>query len=238
MLPSEILKMSWPADRDTTPKTTNFDYQDFVAAPAAASVSDYRERHVVYSQGDAADALFCIVSGSVKITVISEHGKEGVISLLGSGDFFGEDCLTDSTLRPSTATTASTSKIARFGKDAIERAICHDSTFCHAFIKYLLVRNERLKVDLTDHLFNSSEKRLARILLTLANVGSGEQSSVIAIPVTQETLAAMVGTTRSRINQFMTKFRRLGHIEYNGQITVRNSLHNIILEEQAQSHER
>lgn len=230
--------MPWPAEGDTRPKPTSFGYEDFVATSAGAVVADYPERHVLYTQGDTADALFCIVSGSVKITIVSEHGKEGVISLLGSGDFFGEDCLADSAVRSSTATTASASKIARFSKEAIERAICHDATFCRAFIKYLLVRNERLKADLADHLFNSSEKRLARILLTLANIDSSEQSSVIPISVTQEMLAAMVGTTRSRINQFMTKFRRLGYIEYNGQITVRNSLLNIILAEQPPIHER
>ncbi len=224
--------MVWPPHNGATRSDAHFDYEAFTATKGSASVLDYPDRHIVYAQGEAADAVFCIISGSVKITVVSEHGKEGVIALLGPSDFFGEDCLDDRLWRPSTAITAGACKIARFSKDVISRAISHDAAFSNIFIKHLLGRNEHLKVDLADHLFNSSEKRLARILLTLANVGTGERSSVIAIPVTQETLAAMVGTTRSRINQFMIKFRKLGYIEYDGRIKVHNSLLNIILDHQ------
>ena len=229
----DFARMALPPDGGARHGNARFAYLDFVANNVDATLSNYLDRHVIYTQGDPADAVFYIASGSVKITVVSEHGKEGVISFLGPGDFFGEEPL-DHPLRASTATTTSASGIVRLGKDTILRALAADAAFSRIFVKFLLDRNERLQADLVDHLFNSSEKRLARILLTLANGEAGEHSNVINIPVTQETLASMVGTTRSRINQFMTKFRKLGYIEYDSRITVHNSLLNIILESEAE----
>jgi len=215
-----------------------FDYLAFVANNPGAALADYPDRHVIFAQGDPTDAVFYIVAGSVKITVVSEHGKEGVIAILRPGDFFGEASLDGHATRAASAITTSASEIARFSKDTVTSAIARDAAFADTFFRFLLDRNERLQADLVDHLFNSSEKRLARILLTLANVGPHEQSGAVALPVTQETLANMVGTTRSRVSQFMSKFRRLGYIEYDEKIRVHNSLINIILHEQSESEDQ
>ena len=209
----------------------SFDYRAFMANYRGVTIAKYRDGENIYAQGDPAEAVFYIVSGSVKISVLSDQGKEGVIAMLGPGDFFGEGCLDGRTHRTSTITTTSACEIARFGRDAIRRALAEDATFSQMFFRWILHRNEKLKTDLLDQLFYSSEKRLARILLTLANTGPGDTSRVISIPVTQETLAQMVGTTRARINQFMTKFRKLGYVEYDGSIRVHDALLNVILEE-------
>jgi CRP/FNR family cyclic AMP-dependent transcriptional regulator len=215
----------------TEVKHQHFDYQAFVAKHGGA-VSNYADRQVVYLQGDPADALFYIVSGTVKVTIFSEYGKEAVIALLGVNDFFGEGCLDGQLLRNSTIAATSHCEIARFDRTTINRALSEDTAFASLFMHFILERNQKLQADLIDQLFNSSEKRLARILLTLANSGLGTQSNVITMAINQEMLATMVGTTRSRINQFMNKFRKLGYIEYNGHIKVNNSLLNLILHEQ------
>jgi CRP-like cAMP-binding protein len=158
-----------------------------------------------------------------------------VITILGPGDFFGEGCMDGGLLRGSTITTTSACEIARFDRATISRAIAADPVFAELFITFILHRNQKLQADLIDQLFNSSEKRLARILLTLANTGLSAQSNVIGVPINQEMLANMVGTTRSRINQFMNKFRKLGYIEYTGKIKVNNSLLNLILHDQPQA---
>jgi CRP-like cAMP-binding protein len=209
-----------------------FDYRTFIARHAAGAVSKYGDRQVVYAQGGPSDALFYIASGSVKVTILSEFGKEAVIAILGPGDFFGEGCVDGQLLRSSTITTTGASEIARFDRSIISGALKDDPAFAELFVHFILDRNQKLQADLVDQLFNSSEKRLARILLTLANSGLGLQSNIISIPVNQEMLANMVGTTRSRINQFMNKFRKMGFIEYNGHIKVNNSLLNVILHEQ------
>jgi CRP/FNR family transcriptional regulator, cyclic AMP receptor protein len=206
-----------------------FEYEAFVAKHAGATLVKYADRETVYVQGDPTDAFFYIVSGTVRISVVSEHGKEGVVAMLQPGDFFGEGCLSTRRTRATTVTAASACEVVRLGKAAAVRALREDPAFSALLMEFLLDRNEKLKDDLLDQLFNSSERRLARILLTLANTGISEQSALITIPITQQTLASMVGTTRSRINQFMTKFRKLGYINYNGQIRVHNSLLNIIL---------
>lgn len=211
-----------------------FDYRAFIAKHGGA-VSIYAERQVIYAQGDPADALYYIVEGSVKITIFSEYGKEAVIGLLGGADFFGEGCLDGQLHQNATIMTTSGAEIARFQRPIVVRALTEDPAFAQLFMHFILERNQKLQADLIDQLFNSSEKRLARILLTLANTGLGTQSNVITMAINQEMLATMVGTTRSRINQFMNKFRKLGYIKYNGKIEVNNSLLNLILHDDPQS---
>jgi CRP/FNR family transcriptional regulator, cyclic AMP receptor protein len=206
-----------------------FDYRAFIAKNPGAMIADYSENQIVYAQGDPADSLYYGVTGAVKVSVISEHGREGIVALLGPGSFFGESCLDGHALRTSTVTATTICRIARFRADMIARAIADDPAFTRIFLKFLLGRTAKLKSDLLDQLFNSSEKRLARILLTLSNAGIESQSNSIPFPVNQEVLANMVGTTRSRINQFMNKFRKLGYVEYNDRIKVHNSLVNVIL---------
>ena len=212
-----------------------FNSRTFITKYDGGGTSKYGDRQVVYAQGDPVDSLYYIISGTVKVTYNSEYGKEAVIAILGPGDFFGEGCLNTHLLRNSSIVTTSECEIARLHRAAVVRALGEDPTFARLFMHFILERNKKLQEDLVDQLFNSSEKRLARILLTLANSGLGAQANFITIPINQETLANMVGTTRSRINQFMNKFRKLGYIEYNGQIKVHNSLLNLILHEQAQS---
>jgi CRP/FNR family cyclic AMP-dependent transcriptional regulator len=211
----------------------NFDYRGFIASHDGAIVSSYENGQSIYAQGDPANALFYIISGTATVTIISEHGKEAVIAILGPGDFFGEGCLDGNLLRNSTITCTTAAEIVRFTRTTIVEALKSDPDFAAVFLGFVLHRNQKLQADLVDQLFNSSEKRLARILLTLANPGLDPQSNLISLPITQETLANMVGTTRSRVNQFMTKFRKLGYIDYNGHIRVRNSLLNIILTDNA-----
>jgi CRP-like cAMP-binding protein len=220
------------ADEEINIRNDRFDHEAFIAEHGGVIVTKYHDRQIVYTQGDPAEGLFYIISGGVKLSVVSEQGKEGIIAMLGKGDFFGEGCLDGHLLRNSTITTTSACEIARFKRSTIDRALMEDVTFSNYFLNFILHRNQKLQADLIDQLFNSSEKRLARILLTLANTKLGNAVNVITIPMTQETLASMVGTTRARINQFMNKFKKLGYIEYNGQIKVHNSLFNIILIDQ------
>jgi CRP-like cAMP-binding protein len=205
-----------------------FDCRAFIAR-YGGSISAYADKQAVYLQGDPADALFYIANGAVKITIHSEHGKEAVIGIRAAGDFFGEGCVDGRTLRGSTVAATGACEVARFERAAVVLALAEDSAFANLFMHFILNRNRELRADLINHLFNSSEKRLARILLTLASTGLGEQTKVIAMAVNQEMLASMVGTTRSRINQFMNKFRKLGYIDYNGRITVHRSLLNLVL---------
>jgi CRP-like cAMP-binding protein len=212
-------------------KNENFDYRAFMAKYAGVTISNFQANDVIYAQGDPADAFFYIVNGAVKLAILSDQGKEGIIALLGPGDFFGEGALNGRPDRTSTVIATNASEIVRLSLDAIKRALAEDPQFAKRFFKFILRCNEKLKADLIDQLFNSSERRLARILLTLANPRPDEQSSVIPLPVTQEMLAQMVGTTRARINRFMRKFRELGYIEYDGAIRVRDSLQNVILQD-------
>jgi CRP/FNR family cyclic AMP-dependent transcriptional regulator len=216
-------------------KNEPFDYRAFIAKHGGGVVSKYADKQTIYAQGDTADALFYIVSGAVKVTISSEYGKEAVIGILGPGDFFGEGCLDGQLLRNSTIATTAASEIVRLDRPIVMAALKDDPAFAQSFMHFILDRNQRLQADLIDQLFNSSEKRLARILLTLANTGLGTQSNTITMAINQEMLATMVGTTRSRINQFMNKFRKLGYINYNGHIEVNNSLLNLILHDQQQS---
>jgi len=214
-----------------------FDYRTFIAKYDGGAISKFSDGQIIFAQGDSIEALYYIVSGTVKVTVNSEFGKEAVIAILEAGDFFGEGCVDGHLLQGSTVTTTSACEIMRIERATVSRALSNDPTFANLFLSYVLGRNEKLKEDLVDQLFNSSEKRLARILLTLANSGLSAKSNFITIPINQEMLAHMVGTTRSRINQFMNKFRKMGYIDYNGSIKVNNSLLNLILHDQPQSRE-
>ncbi len=198
------------------------------------AMSDYRKDQIVFRQGDPSDAVFYIQSGKVKKTVVSEQGKEAVVALLGTGDFFGEGCLTGQLLRLSTASAMTECVIARIAKADITRVIHEEPAFAELFIAHLLARNSRVEADLVDQLFNSSEKRLARILLLLANFGKESRPEPIIAKISQETLAEMIGTTRSRVSFFMNKFRELGLIDYNGHIEVHSSLLNVVLHDQPQ----
>jgi CRP/FNR family cyclic AMP-dependent transcriptional regulator len=198
------------------------------------AISEYRKDQIVFRQGDPSDAVFYIQSGKVKKTVISEQGKEAVVALLEAGGFFGEGCLAGEALRLSTVSALTKSVIARISKVDITRVIHEEPAFAELFISHLLARNSRVEEDLVDQLFNSSEKRLARTLLLLANFGKEGRPEPIIAKVSQETLAEMIGTTRSRVSFFMNKFRKLGLIDYNGNIEIHSSLLNVVLHDQPQ----
>ena len=193
------------------------------------SVASYQRKQGVFAQGDVADAVFYLQSGRVKLTVVSKQGKEAIVALLGPEEFFGEGCLAGQPLRMSTATAIEDTTVVRLDKKAMVRLLHTNAKFSEMFTTYLLSRNIRFEEDLVDQLFNSSEKRLARILLLLAHFGKeGKQEPVIP-KISQETLAGMIGTTRSRVSHFMNKFRKLGFIDYNGGMSVHSSLLNIVL---------
>jgi len=210
-----------------------FDPKEFLSkVNGGRRVHDYRKDQIVFSQGEPSDSVFYIQSGKVKQTVVSEQGKEAVVALLGTGDFFGEGCLTGQPLRLSTASAMAESVIVRIAKVDITSVIHKESAFAELFIAHLLARNSRVEEDLVDQLFNSSEKRLARVLLLLANFGKEGRPEPIIAKISQETLAEMIGTTRSRVSFFMNKFRELGLIDYNGHIEVHSSLLNVVLHDQ------
>jgi CRP/FNR family cyclic AMP-dependent transcriptional regulator len=191
--------------------------------------SDYTKDQKVFSQGDLAEAIFYVQKGRVKLTVVSRGGKEAVIAILGPGAFFGEGCMAGQSLRMATAAAMSECSIMRLEKAGVLRALHQDPAFSELFLHHLLTRNIRIEEDLVDQLFNSSEKRLARVLLLLANFGKEGKPELVIPRISQETLAEIVGTTRSRINYFMNKFRKLGFIEYNGKLEVHSSLLNVVL---------
>jgi CRP/FNR family cyclic AMP-dependent transcriptional regulator len=192
---------------------------------------EYRDKQVVFSQGDAADAVFFVHGGKVQLTVLSTRGKEAVIGVMEPGSFFGEGCLAAQPLRMSTAVAVQASSIVRVGRETMIRVLHQEPAFAELFIAYLLSRNVRMEEDLVDQLFNSSEKRLARILLLLAHFGKEPRPETIIAKVSQETLAAMVGTTRSRVSYFMNRFRKLGFIHYNGGLQVHSGLLTVVLRE-------
>jgi CRP/FNR family transcriptional regulator, cyclic AMP receptor protein len=198
------------------------------------ATSDYRKDQIVYRQGDPADSVFYIRNGKVKATVVSEQGKEAVVALLGADDFFGEGCLAGQPLRLSTASAMAQCVIVRIAKADITRVIHEEPAFAELFISHLLARNSRVEEDLVDQLFNSSEKRLARTLLLLANFGKEGRPEPVIAKISQETLAEIIGTTRSRVSFFMNKCRELGLIDYNGHIEVHSSLLNVVLHDQPQ----
>jgi CRP/FNR family transcriptional regulator, cyclic AMP receptor protein len=207
-----------------------FDVNAFLSTvDGGRSVSNYRKNQEIFFQGDAADSVFYIQDGQVKLSVISELGKEAVVAIHTKADFFGEGCLSGQSLRLASATALTDCVITRFGKTAIVRVLHEEPKFSEMFLAYILSRNARVEADLVDQLFNSSEKRLARLLLLMANFGKEGPPEPIIAKVSQETLAEMVGTTRSRVSFFMNKFRKLGFIDYNGHLKIHNSLLNVIL---------
>jgi CRP/FNR family transcriptional regulator, cyclic AMP receptor protein len=212
----------------------SFDPKFLATVGEGRSIGKYRKNHVVFSQGEAADAVFHIQKGKAKITVVSEQGKEAVVAILGPDDFFGEGCLAGQPRRMATVATMTDSTIMRLEKAAMIRLIHDEPTFSEMFIAHLLARTIRVEEDLIDQLFNSSEKRLARLLLLLANFGKEGRPEPVIAKISQETLAEMIGTTRARVSFFMNKFRKLGFIDYNGGIQVHSSLLNVILHDQPQ----
>jgi CRP/FNR family cyclic AMP-dependent transcriptional regulator len=210
-----------------------FDPKAFLAKPdGGRAVSTYQKDQVVFSQGDAADAVFYIQQGKIKITVVSEQGKEAVVAILGTGDFFGEGCLAGQSVRMATVTAIMECEIMRLEKTAIIRVLHKEPAFSEMFMSHLLTRSIRVEADLVDQLFNSSEKRLARALLLLANFGKEGKPEPVVAKISQETLAEMIGTTRSRVSSFMNKFRQLGFIDYNGKLEVHSSPLNVVLHDE------
>ena len=197
------------------------------------TMAQYAKHQVIFRQGDAADSVFYIQKGKVKVTVTSEHGKEAVVALLGAGDFFGEGCLGGQTLRVATAAAMTDCAIMQIAKTEILRVIHDETAFAELFILHLLARNSRVEEALVDQLFNSTEKRLARTLLLLANFGKEkhDEPEPVLENINQATLAEIIGTTRARVSFFMNKFRRLGLIDYNGKIVIHPSLLNLVLHE-------
>jgi CRP-like cAMP-binding protein len=201
------------------------------SAGLGRKVCTFKTNETVFTQGDPSIAVQYIREGSVKLTVVNKTGKEAVVALLGPGDFFGEGCLGGETVCVATATAVSLTTLLTIQKNEMIRVLHGEHDFSDRFIAYMLARNARVQQDLIDQLFNSSEKRLARTLLLLAHYGAPGQPQRVLPKMSQETLADMIGTTRSRVNFFMNKFRRLGFIEYNGEIHVNNSLLSVVLHE-------
>jgi CRP/FNR family transcriptional regulator, cyclic AMP receptor protein len=212
---------------------STFDPKAFLATVGRGhTVSDLRKGQVVFLQSAVADAVFYIQKGKIKIVVASEHGKEAVVGILGPAEFFGEGCLIGQPLRLATAKAMTESQVVRVSKAEMVRVIHTEPSFAELFMTYLLTRNSRVEEDLVDQLFNSSEKRLARTLLLLANIGKAGGPQAITTPISQETLAEIIGTTRSRVSVFMNKFRKLGFIDYkNGHLEVHSSLLSVLLRE-------
>jgi len=214
---------------------SSFDPKEFLAKVGEGkTISKYRKDQIVFSQGQVADAVFYIQQGKVKLTVVSEQRKEAVIAILGTGHFFGEGCLNGHPLRIATARAVDQWVITRLEKKTMIATIHREPGFSEVFMSYLLTRNSRIEEDLIDQLFNSSEKRLARLLLLLANFGKEGRPEPIVGKFSQEMLADMIGTTRSRVSKFMNKFRELGFISYNGTIEVHSSLLGVLLHDQPQ----
>jgi CRP/FNR family cyclic AMP-dependent transcriptional regulator len=219
--------------RHVRKQSRNFDPQAFLAsAGIGRTVLHYKPKQAIFSQGEPADTVFYIREGAVRLSVLSQHGKEATLSLLGPGDFLGEGCLaSDQPIRLATATAITNSSILRIEKKRMLRALHEEHKFSDMFVAYVVDRHNRTQADLVDQLFNSSEKRLARALLILAHFGKEVAPETVIPSVSQETLAEMVGTTRSRVNFFMNKFRKLGFIHYNGGLQVHSSLLTVVLHE-------
>src|SRR5580658_2478678 len=217
--------------RSIAPKLpAKFDPKAFLAEVGKGrDQTDYQKNQVVFSQGDPAQAIFYIQKGKIKLTVVSKEGKEAVVASLGAGDFFGEGCLAGQSVRMVTATTMSECSIMRLEKASVVRLLHEQPAFSDLMLHHLLSRNIRIEEDLVDQLFNSSEKRLARVLLLLANFGKDGKPEAVIPKISQETLAEIVGTTRSRVSLFMNRFRKMGFIHYNGGLEVHSSLLNVIL---------
>jgi CRP/FNR family transcriptional regulator, cyclic AMP receptor protein len=213
-----------------TTAASTFNPAEFLAKVGGGrTIAKYRKNQKVFAQGDVADSVFYIQKGKVKITVVSAQGKEAVIAILGKDEFVGEGCLAGQTVRITTASAMTECEVMCIEKESIVSTLHKEPAFASMFVAHLLTRTIRVEADLVDQLFNSSEKRLARALLLLANFGKEGKPEPIIAKVSQETLADMIGTTRSRVSFFMNKFRKLGFISYNGKIEVHSSLLNVVL---------
>ena len=211
----------------------SFDPVTFLETNANGRViSRHSKKDVIFSQGDDADSIFYIRTGKIKVAVVSKQGKEAVVALLNPDEFFGEGCLIGQPKRLATASALTECEIMRVDKAEIQRVLQDEPAFSEMFISHMLVRNARIEEDLVDQLFNSTEKRLARLLLLLANFGKEGRPEPIVAKISQETLAEMIGTTRSRVSHFMNKFRELGFIDYNGHLEVHSSLLGVLLADQ------
>jgi CRP/FNR family transcriptional regulator, cyclic AMP receptor protein len=207
-----------------------FNAQDFLdSAGIARKVVDYKRKETVFSQGDVGHNVLYIQKGGVRLSVVNETGKEAVVAVLGPGDFFGEGCLAGQPLRIGTATAIIGTTVLAIEKNEMIRVLHVEHAFSDRFISYMLTRNIRIEEDLVDQLFNSSEKRLARTLLLLARYGTQDKPQRVLPKISQEMLAEMVGTTRSRVNFFMNKFRKMGFIKYNGGLQINTSLLSVVL---------
>jgi CRP/FNR family cyclic AMP-dependent transcriptional regulator len=223
---------SQPAHTTKLMPASSFDFHSFLATLGSGRASsNYRTKAVVYHQGDPADAVYFIESGKIKLTVVSEHGKEGVIAILEAGDFFGEGCLAGQPLNMASASAMAKSTVSRIEKRVMISSLQQNPDMSEMFMGFLLSRNIQIEADLVDQLFNSSERRLARLLLMMSNFGKEGKMETVLPRINQDILAAKIGTTRSRINFFMNKFRKLGFIEYNGGLKVHSSLLNVIVHE-------
>jgi CRP/FNR family transcriptional regulator, cyclic AMP receptor protein len=203
----------------------------FETAAQGRTIATQQKNAIIFSQGDVADAVFYIKEGKVKVVVVSKQGKEAVVALLGVDEFFGEGCLIGQPKRLAAAITMSECTIMRVGKNEIQRLLREEPMFSQMFMSHILTRKDRVEADLVDQLFNSTEKRLARLLLLLANFGKEGRPEPIMTKISQEVLAEMIGTTRSRVSHFMNKFRELGFIDYNGHLEVHSSLLSVVLNE-------
>jgi CRP-like cAMP-binding protein len=212
-----------------SPKTV-FNTQNFLdSSGVARRVAEFAGKQTIYSQGDSGDTVLYVQKGGVRLSVVNETGKEAVVAILGPGDFFGEGCLAGQPLRIGTATAIAPTTVLVIEKKEMIRVLHHEHAFSDRFISFMLARNIRIEEDLVDQLFNSSEKRLARTLLLLARYGKEDKPQRVLPKVSQEMLAEMVGTTRSRVNFFMNKFRKLGFIKYNGGLQINTSLLSVVL---------
>ena len=230
---SAIRRVAVPISRSSKKPNSRspvFDLKSFLDSTGLGRrVAKFEAKETVFGQGDPASNVMYIQEGGVKLSVVNETGKEAVVAILGPGDFFGEGCLAGQSICMATATTVAPTAVLVIEKDEMIRALHAEHAFSDRFITYMLARNIRIEEDLVDQLFNSSEKRLARTLLLLAHFGSQSQPQKVLPKVSQEMLAEMIGTTRSRVNFFMNKFRKLGFIQYNGEIHVNNSLLSVVL---------
>jgi CRP/FNR family cyclic AMP-dependent transcriptional regulator len=210
-----------------------FDPAEFLETAAAGRIiARHQKTQIIFTQGDAADSVFYIKTGKIKVTVVSKQGKEAVVAILGADQFLGEGCLIGQPKRLATAAAMTDCVTMCVDKTEIVRVLHDEPTFSRMFVSHILARNARVEEDLVDQLFNSTEKRLARVLLLMANFGKDGRPEPVIAKISQETLAEMIGTTRSRVSFFMNKFRQLGFIDYNGHLEVHSSLLSVVLEEQ------
>lgn len=230
LAPTGVSVKARRSPKKAPPRNSAFVVQRFLDSSGLRKIiRTLQARETIFVQGGPAQNVMYLREGSVKLTVVNETGKEAVVAILGPGDFFGEACLAGQTKCLATATTIVPTTLLVIQKDEMIRALHEEHEFSDRFISYMLARNIRVEEDLIDQLFNSSEKRLARTLLSLARFGASGRRQTVLPKVSQEMLAEMIGTTRSRVNFFMNKFRKLGFIEYNGEIHVNNSLLSVVL---------